>query len=214
MHHHTTGVVNGWTGLRLAALICALGLCGWLILGEPPARGLAGGPAAPAAAAAGPASGAAIDPARGAPSGQPQISAGLGPPRFRPQAHRPVAVLYDQYDYPDLSGISSQHFEPLFQPFDAQAADDFQVPAGQTWTVTSVDVAGGYYGGPGPVDSMNLFFYTNLSTLPDTPVYTATGIVPIPGIDPGDLSIPLDTPVVLTAGRYWVSVQANMAYST
>jgi hypothetical protein len=40
--------------------------------------------------------------------------------------------------------IPSQDAETALDFFDSQAADDFIVPAGQTWQVTEVDVLGEY----------------------------------------------------------------------
>src|SRR5204862_6760676 len=58
----------------------------------------------------------------------------------------PVAslVLYDQTSSAGTNSTSSQDFEAASDAFDNRAADDFVVPAGQTWTVQRV-VAGGAY---------------------------------------------------------------------
>lgn len=130
----------------------------------------------------------------------------------RPPAlgHRPAQVLYDQYNTLAASAISSQNFEPGLNNFDAQGADDFIVPGGQTWIVDQVDVSG-IYRGAGLADSVNVFFYLDSGQLPGTPVYSATNIVPQSGLDTGSFSIRLDAPATLPAGTYWVSVQANEA---
>ena len=60
-------------------------------------------------------------------------------------------------------------------PFDSFAADDFVVPAGQTWNITEVDVAGEYSVGGGPAASFNVFFYADCATLPGTLVATRAG---------------------------------------
>jgi hypothetical protein len=120
---------------------------------------------------------------------------------------RPNDVLYNQYSRPGFSTISSQNFEPAYDAYDAQAADDFIVPASQIWTVNMVEVAGAYLGGP--ADSVNVFFYADIGTLPGTPVFTETNLIPVSGLDTGDFAIQLSPPAVLPAGTYWVSVQAN-----
>ena len=59
----------------------------------------------------------------------------------------PGTVLYDQYDNfatEEPVNIPSQDAETALDFFDSQAADDFIVPAGQTWQVTEVDVLGEY----------------------------------------------------------------------
>src|SRR5215210_1121920 len=54
----------------------------------------------------------------------------------------PATVLYDQFNSPGANATSSQHYEGSFSTYDEELADDFVVPAGQTWSVTTVDVLG------------------------------------------------------------------------
>ena len=42
----------------------------------------------------------------------------------------PGDVLYDQYDHAGAIGAGSQNFEAALDPYDDEAADDFDVPAG------------------------------------------------------------------------------------
>jgi hypothetical protein len=75
----------------------------------------------------------------------------------------PGTVLYDQYDNfstEKTPNIPSQDAETALDFFDSQAADDFIVPAGQTWQVTEVDVLG-EYDSAGPAASFHVFFYEN-----------------------------------------------------
>lgn len=145
-------------------------------------------------------------------SGQPQkntttntnVSTKLAPPAA------PYVTLYDQYNNAGANATVSQDFEPANDAFDSQLADDFVVPAGQTWTVTEVDAQGIYFNGFGPAISFNVFFYDNSGTLPATPVYTATGLA---YTGSSDFVITLTTPAVLPAGTYWVSPQARMDFS-
>ena len=66
-------------------------------------------------------------------------------------------------------GVTSQDFETVNDPFDTFTADDFVVPAGQTWNITEVDVAGEYSLGGGPAASFHvLSFTTDSATLPGT----------------------------------------------
>jgi hypothetical protein len=118
-------------------------------------------------------------------------------------------VLYDQYNFPQSLGTSSQDFESGMDNFDDQAADDFVVPPGQSWTLTQVEVDGQYWSGPGPVSAVKVFFYGDLGGLPNTLMASRIGILPYNGPEPGDLVIPM-APLVLTSGPYWVSVQAVM----
>jgi hypothetical protein len=136
-------------------------------------------------------------------------NSGAGIPKGSPGSFpkSPFAILYDQNNNPAPvpGGVTSQNFETAFDAFDAQAADDFVVPAGQTWTVQQVFVVGEY--STGAATSANVFFFSDSATLPGAAVYTATN-QPIADVA-GDFTITLTVPAVLTAGTYWVSVQAN-----
>src|ERR1041384_5778825 len=80
----------------------------------------------------------------------------------------PNVVLYDQINNPAPTpgGVTSQDFEAALDTFDSFAADDFVVPAGQTWNITEVDVAGEYSLSGGPAASFHVFFYSDSATLP------------------------------------------------
>lgn len=129
-----------------------------------------------------------------------------------PPPRNPAAVLYDQMDNPAPTpgGVTSQDFEAAFDGFDAQAADDFVVPA-PGWTVESVDVDG-EYSATGPAASFHVYFYADAAGLPGAleasrldQSYTGTA---------GDASITLSPPVDLAPGTYWVSVQARQDFNT
>lgn len=134
--------------------------------------------------------------------------------RSRPVApySGPYVVLYDQTNNVGTDGFPSQDFEAAFDPFDDQGADDFVVPAGETWTIDEVYVLGIYSAGGGPTPAVNVYFYANSGTLPGAQVYSALGVAPTSDVG-GDLTITLAAPAVLTAGTYWVSVQADMAFT-
>ena len=111
-------------------------------------------------------------------------------------------------------GVTSQNFEAGFDTFDSQAADDFVVPAGQTWIVQQVNVIGEYSGGGGPAASVNVTFYSDSATLPGAAVAGGTyAAVPITTDTAGAFTIALPTSLVLTEGTYWVAVQTNMDLS-
>ena len=75
-------------------------------------------------------------------------------------------TLYDQTDNAAVTVTSSQNFEAALDGYDDQVADDFVVPAGQTWNISQVNVAGQYFSGIGQADSVNVFVYPNSGTLP------------------------------------------------
>jgi hypothetical protein len=125
----------------------------------------------------------------------------------------PAIILYDQYDNPAPTpgGVTSQDFEPALDNYDSFAADDFVVPAGQRWNITQVHVIGEYSEPPVPLDSFHVFFYRDSATLPGTLVASRVAN-PYSGFV--DFVITLTSPVTLTEGTYWVSVQAREDFNT
>ena len=117
----------------------------------------------------------------------------------------PAVVLYDQYDNDGNNAIISTSQQGVDR---GKAADDFVVPAGQSWAISQID----FRGNPDPVGeptgfTFSVFFYANAGSLPGSEVASRG----IPALDSSaDFAIPLDPPVVLSAGTYWVSVQANV----
>src|SRR5262245_51574041 len=68
-------------------------------------------------------------------------------------------VLYDQCSDTTEYGanaISSQNFEAAFDAFDDEAADDFVIPSGETWTINQMIILGVYFNGFGPASSVNI----------------------------------------------------------
>ena len=133
----------------------------------------------------------------------------LRPVRVLRMPNLPRVVLYDQYDNASANATNSQQFEAAFSTFDDFTADDFVVPAGETWNVESIDADGIPFNCSGSCipDNFNVFFYTDSAGLPGTQVYSATG-QPFAQVG-STYSITLTVPASLTAGTYWVSVQAR-----
>ncbi|MFN0280098.1 MAG: S8 family serine peptidase [Pyrinomonadaceae bacterium] len=125
-------------------------------------------------------------------------------------------VLYDQTSDQSGGGTSSQDFEPSSDAFDDRAADDFQVPNGQTWTIQKVVVKGSY-NGSGAASAFNVRFYRDFfngtDLVPGDPIaggtFTNVGFTN----SSGTFTIQLPSSVVLTQGFYWVSVQARMNFN-
>src|SRR6478672_7384053 len=133
--------------------------------------------------------------------------------RINPPAPQlPNVVLYDQINNPAPTpgGVTSQDFEAANDAFDSFAADDFVVPAGQTWNITEVDVSGEYSLGGGPAASFNVFFYQDSATLPGTLVATRLAN---PYTSGPNALITLTSQVTLTPGTYWVSVQSRQDFT-
>ena len=111
-------------------------------------------------------------------------------------------------DNASLIGTFSVTFTDI-PPFNSDLADDFVVPAGQTWNVQSID-ADGVYLGPGPANSFNVFFYADNGGLPGTQVYSAVN-QPFSVVG-STFTVALPSMAVLTEGTYWVEIQANMTF--
>lgn len=129
----------------------------------------------------------------------------------RAQAPHPAGVLYDQNNNDAGIGIVSQNFESDFDIYDSQGADDFVVPdRGHPWQITGITVTGVYFNGAGPAASENVTFYRDANGAPGEVVNTQTVV----GADSnGSFTIPL-AKFALPQGHYWVSVQANMDFSS
>ena len=128
-------------------------------------------------------------------------------------AATPPGVLYTQTGAAGLNGPPSQVFEPANTAFNSQAADDFTVPGGTTWTITSVSATGGPTTQGGTPTSINVFFYANSgSNLPGAPVASLLNITTFTGGNTGIYNVTLPSAVNLTPGTYWVSVQINMPF--
>ena len=136
--------------------------------------------------------------------------AGYHPLRVPAPPNAPQVVLYDQYNNAGTNATFSGTFTD-FVGFDSDLADDFVVPAGQTWNVQSIDADGVYFNGSGPANSFNVFIYTNSGGLPGAQVYSTTNQ---PWVQSGTtFTVTLSPAAVLSAGTYWIEIQANMTFS-
>jgi hypothetical protein len=124
----------------------------------------------------------------------------------------PQDILYDQRENDSGVGIVSQNFQDQgYKVYSSAGADEFVIPAGETWLIQTVDVTGVYFNGTGPAYSERVRFYADSGGLPGAPIVTVRNIQ---GSDTGgsfSISLGSEGPV-LGAGTYWVSVQANMAF--
>jgi hypothetical protein len=133
----------------------------------------------------------------------------------QPAPSLPFGVLYDQTDNMGANSITSQEFEPAFTVYDNQAADDFLIPTGTTWTIEMLYIPGAYFSGFGPTPAVNVYFYADNGGLPaNTALYTYDGLTSFTDNGTGTLTIDLSaSPTVLASGTYWVSVQADMDFA-
>src|SRR5215831_7348264 len=137
----------------------------------------------------------------------PNVPANIQVP---PPPAAPQVVLYDQYNNAGPNHTRSTTFTDL-PTFSIDLADDFVVPAGQTWNVQSIDADGTYAFGPGPAIDWNVFIYTDSGGLPGTQIFSATQQpVVVVGTT---FTVNLPVAAVLSAGTYWVEIQANMTFT-
>ena len=125
----------------------------------------------------------------------------------------PQVVLYDQYDNAGANATFSGTYTDL-TGFDADLADDFVVPTGQTWNVESIDSDGVYFNGSAPavfIHSFNVFIYTDNGGLPGSQIFSTTNQ---PWVQSGStFTVNLSPAAVLSPGTYWIEIQANMTFS-
>ncbi|MDP9319413.1 MAG: hypothetical protein M3O94_10170, partial [Actinomycetota bacterium] len=125
----------------------------------------------------------------------------------------PHADCKSQLDNDNGNGISSQNFEASLDAYDSQGADDFKLTA--ACTVRTVVTAGTYSNSVGPADSFNVTFYKNASGTPGAVIKTQLNrpYTDVSGVGNVTVKLGRNGPS-LGAHRYWVSVQANLDFST
>jgi hypothetical protein len=124
-----------------------------------------------------------------------------------------LTVLYDQQVDDSGLAIVSQMFESTYSIYDSVAADDFTVPQGSIWTIKEIDVTGQYFNGSGPATSENVAFYmVNRMGRPAKKILQTFAFVKGKR-SLGSFAIKLKNAMPLAAGSYFVSVQANLAFS-
>jgi protein required for attachment to host cells len=123
-------------------------------------------------------------------------------------------VLVDQIHDMPSSGNWSVDF-PGDNPWDAEAADDFEVPAGESWNVTGLDWAAEWRPEPPADPTVNVTIYANDQRVPGGVLFRQTE-VPIAPVDHSLLiwHVMLPESVPLGEGTYWCSVQANVPIGT
>ncbi len=118
-------------------------------------------------------------------------------------AQASAEVLFNNVDETSPQSINSQNFNASNDAFDAMAADDFVVPAGETWTITGALVRGTQDGAT-PATTADVKFFTDSGGAPGTEI-------PTPGTatatDYPRMNLTFAGPT-LTAGTYWFGVSA------
>jgi hypothetical protein len=111
-------------------------------------------------------------------------------------------VLLDQIDATSPQSINSQNFNPANDAFDATTADDFVVPAGETWRIESALVRGNNTGTTAAT-SADVTIFADGGGAPGTPVFSTVASA----TDYPRMQLTFTSPT-LTAGTYWLGVSA------
>ncbi|MDP8201221.1 MAG: GEVED domain-containing protein, partial [Candidatus Tenebribacter burtonii] len=122
-------------------------------------------------------------------------------------------ILYEQLaNISTEGGVTSQNFEAGMDTYDAEGADEFVVPVGETWTIDEVAVLGVYAAtATGPCDLGNVRFYEDAAGMPGTLLYEYLDVPASPNAT-GDLDC-LIPDTVLPEGTYWLGFQGSMDYT-
>ena len=123
---------------------------------------------------------------------------------FALPAQASAEVLFNNIDETSPQSINSQNFNPSNDAFDAMAADDFVVPAGETWTITGALVRGTQDGAT-PATSADVKFFTDAGGAPGAEIPPTTTIAT--ATDYPRMILTFAGPT-LTAGTYWFGVSA------
>lgn len=124
-------------------------------------------------------------------------------------ANEPYAVLWNQNSNFG-EGVNSQNYG--IAEYNDAAADDFTIPAGQTWRIAEVDVTGVYFNGSGPASSEVITFYSNRKHRPDR-IYRGPFTLNCTDND-GSFQCILPRRVKVPSGTWWVSVVAICSFET
>ncbi|NTW24674.1 MAG: hypothetical protein HGA37_08245, partial [Lentimicrobium sp.] len=131
-------------------------------------------------------------------------------------ANRNGPTVYEQFNPLSDGFISSQEYtDPGLAANTTFAADDFVVPAGETWNVSYVNLAGAYFDWIGnPIYAINLFIYTDNNGVPGEVIHSLTylsdyneiEIQPLPRLCKYEITLP--EAIQFTEGHYWICAQS------
>lgn len=118
-------------------------------------------------------------------------------------------TLYDQLGA-GVTTVPSQNFVDFGAI--AQSADDFTVPAGDSWEISNVLAFGGANNSP-TFTSATVVIYEDNGGVPGSELYNSGEILPDSNPQDANLNLTLPEEVSLGSGTYWISVYANLAFN-
>ena len=132
---------------------------------------------------------------------------------FVPSLPEGTVVLYDQTDSASGNGAPDQNFEPAFDAYDSEGADDFEITWPNGWDVEFIDIVGTQSAGGAPTAvSVNIY--------PDdagSPGAVAQCSYPSTTSFTGNTSIQVDLVAAggactLPPGTWWVAFQVDQTF--
>lgn len=156
-----------------------------------------------------------------APAGEPFTRTPHKPVINAVKSPRNGAVLYDQL-MPLAWGnmVSHELTDPANAAYTSFAADDFIVPAGDSWQVSYVNIAGSYNMYVGSrITAVNVIFYADNNGMPGTELFNIQDITSFNELLLDSetalylYEITLPSAVTLAAGHYWMCVQGVSNYT-
>ena len=120
-------------------------------------------------------------------------------------------LIYDQTASETTNGALAIYDLDGPATWAVQAADDFTVPADESWVIDQVVANGFYQSLVNPTSDVRVFFYEDDNGQPGAEFTSFDDLVPSSD-DNGVLTVDLPQTVGLGGGTYWVSVQPEMDY--
>ncbi len=125
-------------------------------------------------------------------------------------------LLLDQTNNASGNGAPDQDFEPAYDIYDAEGADDFVVTDPAGWTIQGV-MTPGTQSAMGTAASVDIIFYSDSGGLPGTPVAGCSfpGVVPVETAGSFEITLPGGGCFLPGGGiTYWMSQQTNQDFAT
>ncbi len=124
-------------------------------------------------------------------------------------------TLVDQSTLCSGTAWPSQFFPDLNGGAGVDLADDFTVPSGERWTLGAVSAPGVFSSGSDPLQSANVFVWSDSGGLPGAVVSGCSFLsqAPVGGLSDPTIAVNLPGTCVLDTGTFWIEVQAVMPFN-
>jgi hypothetical protein len=121
-------------------------------------------------------------------------------------------TLHDQSTLCSGNASTSQYFPDFTAGTDL--ADDFTVPPGERWTLGAVSAPGVFTASADPLQSANVFVWSNSGGLPGAVVSGCSflSLAPVGGLSDPNIAVNLPGTCVLDPGTYWIEMQAVLPF--